>query len=148
MNVILRPVLHSSLLESFTLLSGSAMPPPRLKSPCVTRIQRTKTLQTVRNMPRRWKLPEKLCSVLRSARSSCATSLRPCQLISPHWSKNVRYISSVLSFICTSAVVWLCKSVTCFSTEWTLTLWTMKMPVWLCVIWPLWGRSPRALIFI
>lgn len=81
--------LSSSLLESFMLPSGSVMPPQRLRSPCGTRIPRMKTHRMDHNMPRTWKLLVKLCSVLKNARNSCATSLRPCQLSSPHLSKNV-----------------------------------------------------------
>ncbi len=81
--------LSSSLLESSTLPSGSGMPPQRLRSPCGTRIRRMRTHRTDHNMPRRWRPPVKSCSVLRSARSSCAPSSRPRRLISPHWSKDV-----------------------------------------------------------
>lgn len=80
---------YFSLPGSSTLLSGSATPPQRLKSPCVTRIRKMMTLQTDPNMRKRLRPPVKSCSVLKSARNSCAISSKPHQLILPHWSKSL-----------------------------------------------------------
>lgn len=57
---------------------------------------------------------------------------------------------TILSVTVSLSVVSLCNLIILFliCLEWTLTLWTMMTLVWLCAIWPPWGRSPRVSIFI
>lgn len=102
------PSLLHSLPENSMLLSGSEMPPQRLKSPCGTRIRKMRILQMDHNMQRRLRQLVKLCSVLKSGRNSCAISSEPLQLILPHWSKDLPQIYSIL------AVYWLAILIPCF----------------------------------
>lgn len=84
---------------------------PRLRSPWGTRIQRMRTHQTDPSMRRSWKQLVKLCSAQRNARSSCVTSLRRHQPISPRWSKDftlcsiVKSLSNLIVDVCINRLV-------------------------------------------